>query len=190
MGILHKFIIQKKRKITDRTISRWLHVLKEELFKTPHFLFFRDVKAGSVMAPSILWRTSRMQHCTHFQSYLTVSHSQQISGKFYMSSEGTAVELAVKHTVSNSIKVSDLCIISIESGLPKVGVQWLPSPAVRRVHRKAICLRLLLVHRFCQHQSQEPLFQQKRTLWCSHQSNHCHCQNCCPHHLQQQNHTH
>lgn len=59
------------------------------------------------MAPSILWGTSRMQHCTHFQSYYTVSHSRQVSRRFYMSSEGTAVERAVKHTVRNSIKVSD-----------------------------------------------------------------------------------
>ncbi|TNN67256.1 hypothetical protein EYF80_022505 [Liparis tanakae] len=34
----------------------------------------RDVKAGSIMAPSILWGTSRMQHCTHFQSYGTKPH--------------------------------------------------------------------------------------------------------------------
>lgn len=82
-------------------------LLKERIFSKHHVIFLWDVKAGSVMAPSILWGTSRMQHCTHFQSYLTVSHSQQVSGKFYMSSEGTAVELAVTHTVSNSIKVSD-----------------------------------------------------------------------------------
>lgn len=32
---------------------------------------FRGVKAGSLMAPTILWATSRMQLCTHFHGYQT-----------------------------------------------------------------------------------------------------------------------
>lgn len=39
--------------------------------------------------------------------YHTVSHFWQVSRMFYMSSQGTAVELAVKRTVCDSINVSD-----------------------------------------------------------------------------------
>lgn len=46
-----------------------------------------------------------MLRCTHFLFYhTTISHSPQVSRR---SSEGTAVELAVKHTVCNSRQVSD-----------------------------------------------------------------------------------
>lgn len=93
----------------------------------------------------------------------------------------------------NSIKsqvTGPHCIISIESAMPKVGAWELWPPAAWRVRGKVTCLRLLLrVHRFCQLQSLEPLFQQKWTLLCSHQSSRCHCRSCCLRHLQQQNHT-
>lgn len=83
------------------------------------------------------------------------------------------------------------CIISIESALPRVGVWGRPSPAIGTVRRKGSFPRrpLLHVHRFCRLRSQEPLFQQKQTLLCSRQSSRCRCQNCCPRHLKQQNHT-
>lgn len=51
--------------------------------KSSHFLFLRDVKAGSIMAPSILWGTSRMQHCTHFQSSGTKPHRKPFTTGFH-----------------------------------------------------------------------------------------------------------
>lgn len=41
-----------------------------------------------------------------------VSHSRQVSRTLYMSSVGTAVELAVKHTARNSINVSDQAMVT------------------------------------------------------------------------------
>lgn len=112
--------------------------------------------------------------------YHTVSHFGQVS--VLQSSEGIAVELAVKQYKR---QWSHPCIISAESAFPRGGVWGRPSPAVRRDHGKVTCLRLLLlrVHCFCRLQSQEPLFPQRQTLLCSRQNSHCHCQNCCPHHL-------
>lgn len=54
------------------------------------------------MAASILSGMSRMQQCAQFQTYHSESLSGQVSRR---SSEGTAVECAVKHTVRSSIKV-------------------------------------------------------------------------------------
>lgn len=82
--VLHhvlNFLTQRKSKIESPFIckirSYSFHCQQSRgMFLKTHFkimeknLFcFRDMKAVSVMAPSILWGTSRMQHCTHFQSY-------------------------------------------------------------------------------------------------------------------------
>lgn len=88
-----------------------------------------------------------------------------------------------------SVTIPHPFIISAESATPRVRVWGRPPLVVGRVRKKVtFLLRLLLpVRHFCPLRSQEPLFQHRRTLLCSHQSSRCRCQNCCPRHLQQEN---
>lgn len=90
-----------------------------------------------------------------------------------------------------SVTIPHPSIISVESATPRVRVWGRPSLVVGRVRKKVtFLLRLLLrVRHFCPLRSQEPLFQHRRTLLCSHQSSRCRCRSCCPRHLQQENHT-
>lgn len=77
--------------------------------------FYMFAEFGSVMAPSILWETRRTQHSTQVHSYHTVSCFYHVSRMFYKPSEGTALELAVWHTVCHSIQKSQwsghMCVL-------------------------------------------------------------------------------
>lgn len=71
-----------------------------------HIIFFSEMWKLVQWRHRAFFGGSRMQHCTHFQPYRTAGHSLRVFRTFYMSSWGTAVELAFKHTVHNSINVS------------------------------------------------------------------------------------